>query len=216
MRSDRAAPTPPFLGTRVITDFAVAELFEYVNPLALYSGQYRLRRLPDETRVTWWSRVQREIEPDITALQSQIVEEALFQPQAVYGFFRCWSEGNDLLVEPAAGREPVRFTFPRQPGGRRLCLSDYFRSGADGGDVVGLQLVTLGDRVAPREQELFASDRYTGTCTARAGGRGAGGADAPATAARGDRDQDSGTVEGLFRQQYRGARYNRISGLPGP
>ena len=54
--------------------------------------------------------------------------ERLLVPQVVYGYFRCQSEGNDLIVHRETGGEPLRFTFPRQPGGRGLCLADFFAS----------------------------------------------------------------------------------------
>lgn len=66
----------------------------------------------------------------------------------------------DELVET----ELARFTFPRQRRGDRLCLADYFRTReqalAQGFDVVPLQLVTMGPRVAQVTAELFAGDSY--------------------------------------------------------
>ena len=55
------------------------------------------------------------------------------QPQAVYAYFPANSDGDDLIVwdaesYAAAGekREAARFSFPRQPDGETLCISDYF------------------------------------------------------------------------------------------
>src|SRR5207244_796794 len=57
--------------------------------------------------------------------------------------------------------ERVRFRFPRQPAGKRLCLADYFAS-VDSGrmDVVAFHLVTVGRRASEYSQELFKSDNY--------------------------------------------------------
>ena len=64
--------------------------------------------------------------------------------------------------------EPVRFRFPRQPSGRRLCIADFFRSfdevAADPSgppfDVVALSLVTMGPRASEFAQELFQANEY--------------------------------------------------------
>ncbi len=68
----------------------------------------------------------------------------------------------DLIVyDNDAETERVRFTFPRQPSGKRLCLADYFAS-VDSGrmDVVAFHLVTVGGRASEYSQELFKSDNY--------------------------------------------------------
>ncbi|MCC7492947.1 MAG: methionine synthase [Fimbriimonadaceae bacterium] len=212
--TDVPVPAAPFWGTRVLPELPLAELFEFINPLALYGGQYRLRRLPDETRAAWWERVQQAVGPTIAELREQVIAAGLFQPQAIYGFFPAYSEGNDLVVLDEAHRELERFRLPRQPSGRRLCLADYLRPRDSGElDVLAVQLVTLGDRVAPAEQALFAADRYTDYLYLH--GLAAETAEAAAEWLHqrirrewGIAAADSPTVEGLFRQQYRGARYS--------
>ena len=59
-------------------------------------------------------------------------------------------------------REIARFHFPRQEGRDRLCLADYFRSTQSSDvDVIGLQLVTVGDAAARRFDELQKAGEYT-------------------------------------------------------
>jgi len=83
-------------------------------------------------------------------------------PRAVYGYFPAQSSGNDLIVyQPDTGTERVRFTFPRQPAGKRLCLADYFASVESGRmDVVAFDLVTVVVGPASIQQELFKQDDY--------------------------------------------------------
>jgi 5-methyltetrahydrofolate--homocysteine methyltransferase len=82
----------------------------------------------------------------------------------VYGYFPCVAEGDDLVIltEPSADApERTRFTFPRQRKERRLCLADFFRPRQSGEiDVVGFQLVTVGQPIAEMAAELFAADAY--------------------------------------------------------
>jgi len=211
---DAPVPPAPFLGTRLAEPVSVAELFDYVNPLALYSGQYRVRRLPDETRADWRQRVAETIEPAISALKDQIIAGGWFRPQAIYGYLPCGSDGNDLVVFGEDQQtEWVRFTFPRQASGRRLCLSDYFRPIDGDRDVLAVQVVTLGGTVAAREQELFGGDRYTDYLYLH--GLAAETTEAYAELMHqrirrewGIGDADAATVDGLFRQEYRGLRYS--------
>ena len=79
----------------------------------------------------------------------------------VYGYFPCVAKGDDLVLLHEDGSERVRFTFPRQRRGRRLCLADFFRPEESGErDVVGLQIVTIGSRVSEATAELFANHSY--------------------------------------------------------
>jgi 5-methyltetrahydrofolate--homocysteine methyltransferase len=80
----------------------------------------------------------------------------------VYGYFPCYSEGNELVVLDENGHaERARFRFPRQRAERRLCLADFFRPRRpEGLDVVGLQLVTVGDPITEYTAKLFAQHAY--------------------------------------------------------
>ncbi|MFD1119603.1 vitamin B12 dependent-methionine synthase activation domain-containing protein, partial [Sphaerisporangium aureirubrum] len=76
--------------------------------------------------------------------------------------------GTALLTAPRpvtggepAGRELVRFSFPRQRRDRHLCLADFFRPVGSGQvDVVAFQIATMGNRIAEATGELFAKDAY--------------------------------------------------------
>jgi 5-methyltetrahydrofolate--homocysteine methyltransferase len=84
-------------------------------------------------------------------------------PRAVYAYFRCRAEGDDLLVlDPSdEGRVLETFGFPRQPDGERLSLADYF--GAEEGKtaVVGFQVVTMGDHASRETEKMQAAGEYT-------------------------------------------------------
>ena len=73
----------------------------------------------------------------------------------------CGQHGPGKLQPTGTAREWMRFSFPRQNTKRRLCVADFFR-GKDTGefDVLGVQLVTVGDRAAEVAQEYFQSNRY--------------------------------------------------------
>jgi 5-methyltetrahydrofolate--homocysteine methyltransferase len=100
-------------------------------------------------------------------MQRQALRENWLRPQGVYGYWPAQSEGEDLILyDPATknGRghsELVRFTFPRQPYGDRLCLADYFAPVESGiVDVVALQIVTVGKGATERFDRLQAGGDY--------------------------------------------------------
>src|SRR3546814_9947299 len=59
------------------------------------------------------------------------------------------------------GREVARFTLPRQARGGGLCVADFLRDFASGErDVLGLQIVTMGQRASDVARAWFKDDRY--------------------------------------------------------
>jgi 5-methyltetrahydrofolate--homocysteine methyltransferase len=133
----------------------------------------------------------------------------------VYGYFRCQSEGNDLIVYGENGRAPAtRFTFPRQPGGRHLCIADFFAGAGSGRmDVLGCMLVTVGRRASEVTRELFAQHNYTDYLYLHGLSVEAAEALAELWHKRmreelGIAAEDSPDLTRIFRQGYRGSRYS--------
>lgn len=165
VRSDvnPSAPIPraPFYGSRVVEDIPLDDVFAFVNETALFKGQWQFkqgkRSAEDYARL-----VNDHVRPTYNVWKERSKRERLLVPRVVYGYFPCQSEGNDLIVYHDDERtERVRFTFPRQPAGKRLCLADYFASRESGRvDVVPFHLVTVGRRASEFSQELFRSDNY--------------------------------------------------------
>ncbi len=161
VRRDVPIPVPPFFGSKVVENLSLEAVYPYVNEVALIRGQWQVRKgkMSDEA---YRAMVQEKIMPDYEVLKGRILREGLLRPAVVYGYFPCQSEGDDLIVYDEEGRsERARFTFPRQRGDRRLCLSDFFAP-ADSGrrDVVAFQLVTMGKRASEESARLFAAGNY--------------------------------------------------------
>ena len=163
--SDNPIPTPPFFGTRTITDIPLAEVFQVLDLDELYRLQWGGRGSGPEYEKT----VKEVFEPALERLKAEAQQEGWLQPRAVYGYFPVQSRGNDLLVfDPSAYSrdqslsEIARFHFPRQEGRERLCIADYFRP-VDGGDVdvVAFQVVTVGDEASRRFDALQAAGEYS-------------------------------------------------------
>ena len=155
-------PQPPFYGSQVVEIRDLNKVFDFVNETALFKGQWQYKQ--GKLDKDEYARIlETEVYPKYRDLKTRAIRDKLLEAKAVYGYFPCRSEGNDLVIltEPG-GPERLRFTFPRQPleqrGSKNLCLADYFSPELD---VIALQLVTMGRRASEYSAELFSSDNYT-------------------------------------------------------
>ncbi len=160
-----AIPAPPFWGSRVVKGLPLRDIFAYVNEIALFRGQWQYQKGERSDR-EYASFVENEVRPIFRRWQERAIAERLLVPQVVYGYFPAQADGNDLLAWPgfkdgAPAGEPVRFHFPRQSTGRRLCIADFFLPKDTGRyDTVAFSLVTMGPRATEFAQELFKSNEY--------------------------------------------------------
>ena len=206
-------PKAPFYGSRVVDDIHLEDVFAYVNENAMFKGQWQFKqgRMPvDEYKAL----VREKVKPIYEELKERSIRDELLVPRIVYGYYPCQSEGNDLIVYDEDQSERVRFTFPRQPAGKHLCLADYFASRESGRmDVVAFHLVTVGRRASEYSHELFKSDNYTDYLYFH--GLSVETAEALAELWHqcirqelGIAEHDAGELTQLFRQQYQGARFS--------
>jgi 5-methyltetrahydrofolate--homocysteine methyltransferase len=210
---DVPVPTPPFLGeARVVKGIPVRDLVPYLNESALFRGQWQLR--PVGGKEGWRHTLETEARPRLRALLDEAVATQILRPAVVYGYFPCNSDGNDLVVWDAEGRERVRFSFPRQRRDRRLCIADFFRPVSSGEpDVIGMHVVTMGLAASEATARLFADNRYREYLELH--GVTVEMAEALAEywhkrvrEELGIAGEDAAAMEDLFDQGYRGSRYS--------
>jgi 5-methyltetrahydrofolate--homocysteine methyltransferase len=232
--TDNPVPLPPFWGRREVRDIPLDQVFAYINPNALFMGQWDFKKkgLSDEA---YEKLIDEKVRPIFEQLQQRAVKEKLLEPKVVYGYFPVQSEGDDLVVyhveefqscvccggasvgrlQPTGKpREWHRFSFPRQNTRRRLCVADFFRSKESGQfDVLGVQLVTVGDRASELAQELFKANRYQDYLYLH--GFGVESAEGLAELWHkrmrqelGFGSEDASKISQLFQQGYRGSRFS--------
>ena len=226
-------PEPPFWGVRVVKDYDLNELFNYINDTALFKNQWQLKTASQEDYVRL---VEEKYRPIKKKLEEDVIGAGWFEPKVVYGYFPAQGDGNDVVVyDPSSysshgeGRsrlsessearqlppkELLRFTFPRQKEGRRLCISDFFAAPSSGKmDVLGLSLVTIGPKASVETQRLFEGGEYTRYLYLH--GLSVETAEALAEFHHkkmreelGIAGEDSPHIRDLFHQKYRGSRYS--------
>ena len=179
---DNPVPTPPFWGSRVVDDIKVEKVWEYLNEVALFRGQWQMKR-GKKTVEAFEKQVEEVARPKLQEFKLRAKRDKVLSPKVAYGYFPCWSEGEDLVVFKPKDKKDAnnvwdkseitidnleewqRFTFPRQPTARRLCLSDFYLPKEEvirrnQPDVVAFSAVTVGREASVYTKRLFEANDY--------------------------------------------------------
>ena len=145
-------PTPKIIGIPIrlkLDQINMDEVWTMIDKRSLFKLSWGLRGKAGSESET-------DHEQLLTEWKIRIIREKLFEPEIVYGYFRCHNKDGKLLVENPSG-ENAEFDFPRSTKPEHLCLTDYF--GED--DVVAFQSVTVGNKAAEIIEQWNNEDRYT-------------------------------------------------------
>jgi 5-methyltetrahydrofolate--homocysteine methyltransferase len=154
---------PQKIGAQLVKDMPLEIIFQhlFINEL------YRLSWGAKNAHGQEWEKLKVEFDSRLERMKREAMKEGWLKPQAVYGFFPCQSDGNELIIYdpapiPDSPESLTRFTFPRQPDGDHLCLADYFASVESGQmDVVAFQVVTVGQEATECFDRLQAAGDYS-------------------------------------------------------
>ncbi|WP_081416115.1 methionine synthase [Gryllotalpicola ginsengisoli] len=235
--SDNPVPAPPFWGTRLVKGIPLGEFAAFLDERATFMGQWGLKPSRGADGPSYEQLVETEGRPRLRYWLDRIVAEGMLEASVAYGYFPVVSDGDDVVVlhhgdDPAGalgtpgllapdggsggalGGERLRFRFPRQRRDRHLCLADFVRSRESGQvDVMPVQLVTAGARVSEFTGALFAENRYREYLELNGLAMQLTEALAEYWHARiraelGFAAEDPADTEGLFKLEYRGARFS--------
>ncbi len=130
-------------------DIDLNEVWKYLNKKSLFVLSWGVRGQSAKDS-------EQEHEMLFQEWKKKILDEKLFEPSAVYGYFTCHNKDGKMIVDHPNG-EQLSFDFPRSSKSKHLCLTDYF--GKD--DVVAFQAVTVGTKVSDLIDKWNKEDRYT-------------------------------------------------------
>ncbi|MFN8402020.1 MAG: vitamin B12 dependent-methionine synthase activation domain-containing protein [Anaerolineales bacterium] len=153
-------PLPEKLGQRIVKDMPLEMVMQHLNINELY----RLSWGAKNTHGAEWDKLKKEFDARLISMSKDGSKRGWLKPQAVYGYFACQADGEELIVyaDAQGKKEAVRLICPRQPNGDFLALSDYFASVESGQlDTVALQIVTVGKAATALFEELQAANDYT-------------------------------------------------------
>ena len=157
---DNPVLLPPFWGARVLQSTPKAVL-PFLNERSLYQFQWGFRKQGRSLEdFLGWAK--QELRPVMKRMFALCEADAILAPQAIYGYWKAAGQGNDLIVFAEDGStELARFTLPRQPRDEGDCIADFFRDVDDGErDVLGLQVVTVGQKASDTARLWFEDNRY--------------------------------------------------------
>ena len=156
-----------------------------------------------------------DVKPILRRLLEECERDNILQPKAAYGYFKCAAEGDDLVLFDESGKkETGRFHLPRQDKDGGICVADFFRD-VDSGerDVLGMQVVTAGQKVADVARDWFADNRYQDYLYLH--GLGVEIAESAAEyihkrirSELGFGHEDDRDIKAMLKQGYRGSRYS--------
>ncbi|HTR17568.1 MAG TPA: methionine synthase [Acetobacteraceae bacterium] len=160
LNRDVPVPPPPFWGPRVV-EAAPKAIVPFINERSLYQFQWGFRKQGRalEDFLGW---AKQELRPVMRRMLTLCEAENILKPQAIYGYWKAAGQGNDLILFDETGaNEVARFTLPRQPREDGECIADFFRDVDDAErDVIGLQVVTVGQRASDTARRWFEENRY--------------------------------------------------------
>lgn len=162
IRRDAPVPANPDFVEHILRDVPVNQVLPYLNRQMLYSKHLglignleKLLEAGDEKAV--------KLHQAVESLLTEAITEQLINIQAMYRFYPAAGDGNDLvLYDPdLSGTEIMRFSFPRQHGPEKLCLSDFVRPAGSGGpDNIALFAVTCGLGIREKAERLKEQGSY--------------------------------------------------------
>jgi len=150
--------------------------FEWINHKMLFKQRwgYSSKGMSKEA---YQKQLDDVVRPAYERLKEQFLQEDLFQPTVIYGYWPVRSDDSVLYVfdesegfnsqsdinreplEQVIGRAEYKYSFPRQGKKPYRALSDFFHS--DRHDVLAMTCVSSGSKLSEYEKELYDEGKYT-------------------------------------------------------
>ncbi len=145
-------PIPPHTGLPIrlgLENINLEEVWNFLNKKSLFTLSWSFRGKAA-------SGLTDEAEKLLIEWKKRVIDENLFSPRIVYGYFHCHNRNNKLIVDSSQGKEVI-FDFPRSTKGKHLCLTDYFGEN----DIVAFQSVTVGKKASYTIEKWNEDNKYT-------------------------------------------------------
>ena len=163
-------PRPSFLGTRVLADYPIAELVDFIDWSPFFSTWELKGKYPAILDDEKYGAAARSLFADAKAMLGRIVEEQWLRASAVVGFWPANAQGDDILLfadeargEPLAVLHTLRQQLTHRENRPNLALADFVAPRASGlADYIGAFAVTAGlGEEAISERFKAANDDYS-------------------------------------------------------
>ena len=162
IRRDVALPVEPDFEPHVFRHVPLGHIWPYLNPQMLYGKHLGLRGNVQKLFEQGDAKAL-ELRAQVEMLFRDAVDERMLQAHGIYRYFPAQAAGDTLLIYDASDLSRVveQFDFPRQPGGRYLCLADFVRPVESGEmDTVAMFVVTCGHGVRELSEQYKIDGAY--------------------------------------------------------
>jgi len=163
-------PMPTFLGSKVLSDYPVHELIDFIDWTPFFQTWELKGKYPGILDDAKLGQIARSLFADARAMLDRIVAEHWFKANAAFGFWPAQAEDDDILVfadeardKPIATLHALRQQLSKREGRNNVALSDFVAPRDSGlPDYIGAFTVTacIGeDEIADRFKR--ANDDYS-------------------------------------------------------
>ncbi len=125
-------PQPSFLGTKVLADYPVAELIDYIDWTPFFSTWELSGKFPAILDDAKYGEAARALYDDARAMLDKIVAERWFKASAAFGFWPANAVGDDIEIyadeargKPLAVLHGLRQQLSKREGRANGCISDF-------------------------------------------------------------------------------------------
>lgn len=185
----QSVPNAPFLGRKVFVSNKLPNYnyiqnlaFNWINKTALFVRAWGYKKA-NLTKQEYDKLLKDEILPNFENLKQILIEQNIFEPLIIYGYFACRSDSivrlkngdtkecalyifdkhtneltKNLEFNNAKNFAKLVMHFERTNHKPYLCLADYLRN--DINDIVAFSLVSAGSKFSEFEKNLFTSGEY--------------------------------------------------------
>src|SRR5216684_7918743 len=145
-------PRPSFLGTRVLEDYPIAELRDYIDWSPFFATWELTGKYPAILDDAKYGPAARGVFADAQAMLDRVVAQRSLRAGAAFGFWPANADGDDILLfgdesraAPIAALHTLRQQLIRREGRANIALADFIAPRASGVcDYVGAFMVAAG------------------------------------------------------------------------
>lgn len=144
---------PKFMKNKLM-DIPTEELLNVLSRTVLFQGRWGFTkgRLSNEE---YQKIIETKAKPALEKLIRQDSENPVIECRSVFGFYKCYSEDNSIIVDLP---EPVRFSFPRKADSEQpSCLADFVN---ESNNFIAFFATTIGSKIIEAEKKLFDANCY--------------------------------------------------------
>ena len=125
VKRDVEIPLPPDLKLHVIRHHDLGEIFEYINPVMLYTRHLGFKNF--EQALAAGDAKARDLKAAVESVEQEMLAREDIAANAIYKFFPAQSDGDRvvMILGPDGKTVLESFTFGRQSDAPYLCLADY-------------------------------------------------------------------------------------------